>query len=55
MRDNLLFFGIPESVSIPLSGATVGAMGGAIVDATPMGLYKPVYSTEETKQSGITC
>ena len=29
MRDNLLFFGIPESVSKPLDAGAFGAMGGA--------------------------
>ena len=43
MRDNLLFFGIPEAVSKPLSGHVLdpmgggyGAMGGASIDAAPM-------------------
>ena len=52
MRDNLLFFGIPEAVSKPFGGGGFGAMGGgagvmggSTSDAAPMDGLESVDST----------
>ena len=52
MRDNLLFFGIPEALSKPFGGSGFGAMGGgagtmsgATSDASPMDGLESVGST----------
>ena len=52
MRDNLLFFGIPQAVSKPFGGGGFGAMGGgagvtghSTSDAAPMDRLESVDST----------
>ena len=52
MRDNLLFFSIPEAVSKPFGGSSFGAMGsgagvmgGTTSDASPMDGLESVDGT----------
>ena len=58
MRDNLLFFGIPEGVSKPLGASAFGAMGGtfgAMGGAAPMeGLSSTEVSAEKSGDAGPT-